>query len=246
MAIDKINPSDVVHAYGGKGHKQKQGAFSSKNHEEAGSETSYEHFEEGDETSFMGVPLEELSPAVTAALSRLVAQIDHLQEELRHIHALEQKLSASVDHHLDLPVLTRHALLREVQVMAHQAQRNSTSAVFAYFQISNLAQIKKQKGLLAGEAVLREAAQLIKGQLRQTDKIGTLGGDGFGIVLPLSTVEDANVKLAQLVQRVENGPLMFEGHVFSVVCSYGLHSLHLTEETEDILHSVDMDLRQRT
>ncbi|SCA55731.1 hypothetical protein MTBPR1_120037 [Candidatus Terasakiella magnetica] len=198
-----------------------------------------------DVTSFMNIPEGELTPAVTDAIIVLMEEMEDLREELAMTHHLEMKLSSSVDKHSDLPVLTRHALAREISVIASQIQRSGSAATFVYFQISNFSVIKERFGLLAGETVIREAAEILKTQLRETDRIGTLGGDGFGIVMALSDEKSALEKIRHLEKRVKQGPIMYDGHILDAEVAYGLHSLHLTEEVDVVLKEADKDLHRR-
>ncbi len=244
MPVDDIKASEAMHPYVGNeqeqsSHRPGYGGFKGKH--------KYPSIKRDihDVASFMNIPQAELTPAVTDAIIALMEEVDHLREELGMVHSLEHKLTSSLDKHLDLPVLTRHALGRELAVIAAHCQRSGSPAVFIYFQIANFSQIKKRSGLLAGEAVIREIAQVLHGHLRETDKIGTLGGDGFGIVMPLSDLAAAQEKVHHLMEMVTKGLILYEGHVVEIEIAYGLHSLHLTEAVDMVIAEADRDLHRR-
>ncbi|WP_135077192.1 diguanylate cyclase [Terasakiella sp. SH-1] len=246
MPVDDIKPTDALRHYIGNEQDQSKhrpsyggGRFTGKRKYPAPKRNI------NDVTSFMNIPQDELTPAVTEAISSLMEEVEELREELSMTQHFEQKLSATLDKHMDLPVLTRHALMREVAVIAAQTQRSGAQATFIYFQIRNFAEIKKRFGLLAGETVIRETAQILQPQLRETDRVGTLGGDGFGIVMALSDVKHALEKVRHLENLVKRGPIMHGAHILDVEVAYGLHSLHLTEEIDTILHETDKDLHRR-
>lgn len=243
MPIDDIKPSEALKPYSG--NPGQSGKHSGRR--EYNEKRKYPPATRSldDVTSFMNIPQAELTPAVTEAIISLMEEVDHLRTELSMNQMFEEKLSSTMDSHLDLPVLTRHALCREVSVIAARLERTETQATFVYFQIKNFAEIKKRVGLLAGEAVIREAAEILKGQLRTTDRIGTLGGDGFGILMALSDEESAERKVKQLAEMVRQGPIIFEGHMIEVEVAYGLHSLHTSEPIQTVLGSADADLHRR-
>jgi len=243
MPIDDIKPSEAIKPYcGNPGQSGKHSGrhdFSEKRKYPPGKRSL------DDVTSFMNIPQDELTPAVTEAIISLMEEVDQLRTELTMIQLFDEKLSSTLDSHLDLPVLTRHALCREVGVIAARLERTETQATFVYFQFSNFAEIKKRAGLLAGEAVIREAAEILKDQLRATDRIGTLGGDGFGILMALSDEVSAERKVMQLVDMVQQGPIIHEGHTIEVEVAYGLHTLHASEPVETVLAAADADLHRR-
>jgi len=243
MPIDDIWPSDAIKPYHGNpsqsGNKSGYGSFKGRRKYPAIKRNIH------DVTSFMNIPQDELTPAVSEAIISLMEEVDHLREELSMTHGFEERLSHSMDRHMDLPVLTRHALCRDMSVIAARMGHSEIAATFIYFQIANFADIKRQKGLLAGDQVIRGVADILSGLLRETDRIGTLGGDGFGILLPLSDEAASLKKTDELVKRVRQGPITHDGHVIDVEIAYGLHSLHAGEKIDVILNEADKDLHRR-
>lgn len=248
MPIDDIKPSEAVKPYMGNKTDPKKRSFGKRGGQGYyGSTASSPDLEEaaGDVTSFMNIPQEELTPAVSDAIISLMEEIDHLREELNLTHSFEDRLSHSLDRHMDLPVLTRHALVRELAIMAAHVGKTQTQSSFAYFQIANFALIKKQYGLLAGEAVIRETSLILKASLRETDRIGTLGGDGFGIILALSDTASSAQKLESLKDKVEQGAMFYDGCALKVQVACGIAAIHADQDVKEVLKQADMDLNER-
>jgi diguanylate cyclase (GGDEF)-like protein len=244
MPVDDIKPSEPMRPY--VGNEQGQ----SKNKPGYGGYQGKRKFPSSkrnvnDVTTFMGIPQEELTPAVSDAIISLMEELEELRSELSHTHSLENMLTDNMDKHPDLPVLTRHALGREIAIMCAHVARTQSHSSFVYFQIQNSLDIKRRSGLLAFESVMREVAEILKGQLRETDRIGTLGGDGFGIVLALSDTQQALDKVKKLEELSVQGPLMHEGHIIDVKVAYGIHALHAGEDVLAVLHGADQDLHKR-
>jgi diguanylate cyclase (GGDEF)-like protein len=244
MSIDDIEPSEPLKAYIGNEPEKKMqgtsfGSFMGKH--------KYPPLKRGlrDVASFMGIPEAELTPAVTDAIVSLMEEIDELRHELAHAHSHENIMSATQDSHAELPVLTRHALVRELKVMAARTQHSGSSCSFVYFRIRNMPVLKNSLGLLASEMALRGTAEVLITQLRLTDRIGTLGGDGFGIVLPLANEEDALEKVKALVQKVEEATILWNGLRLEIQIAYGIHTLQANEDELAILNESDKDLHRR-
>ncbi|NVJ90553.1 MAG: diguanylate cyclase [Methylocystaceae bacterium] len=247
MPIDDIKPTEAVQPYAKKKRDNSGQFFShSKGEERFSANRGFpvEKRSVHDVTSFMNIPQDELTPAVIDAIISLMEKIDQLHEELSIVQSLEHKLSSHVDNHLDLPVMTHHALLREMAIAVGHVAHTQSPSTFAYFQIWNIVEIKARYGLLAFEAVLKATAHILKDHLREIDIIGTLGGDGFGIILSLSDEKNAKEKIIHLKEIVEHGPIMHDGRIIDLEISYGLHAIHPEEEVVNILTAADEDLHK--
>jgi diguanylate cyclase (GGDEF)-like protein len=241
MSIDDIQPSERVLAYKG----QKQNTSHRKRHGRPDEETSHGHSGDDDGIRILGIPAQDLSPAIIEALEEILDENAKLKEELFAERILEQKLAEDRDRHKGLPVLTRHALMREANVLNVQMAQRNMQGVFAYFQIENFSVIKEQYGLRAGEAVIREIAEMLVDHIREIDRIGTLGGDGFGLVLSLTTLDQAVDKMKQLVKMVETAPIMFSGTLIDVQIRFGVADMGLQFDETQALDDVEADLHQR-
>lgn len=72
---------------------------------------------------------------------------------------------------------------RLTEALAH-AKRHGVPVGLVILDLDHFAALNKRYGRPAGDAVLREAALLLKVTLRESDVVGRLGGDAFGVLLP--------------------------------------------------------------
>ena len=89
-----------------------------------------------------------------------------------------------------------HETLGREVARAHRYNRNLSLVVF---DIDDFKAVNDRIGHLAGDSVLAEAAQRIRSVVRGADIACRIGGDEFAVVLPESTVEDAD----SLYRRLE-------------------------------------------
>ena len=76
--------------------------------------------------------------------------------------------------------------------------------------IDHFKSVNDTYGHLAGDAILRQFADLIKEQAREIDRVGRYGGEEFLIILP-GTVLDAAVTFAERVrERIESHEFVYE------------------------------------
>jgi len=76
-------------------------------------------------------------------------------------------------------------------------------------------------GHQAGDYVLATVAQLLKGEVRETDVVGRFGGEEFIVILANSDVEGSRIFSDRFRQRVEATPLVFDGKKIPVTVSLG-------------------------
>ncbi|TRW80531.1 diguanylate cyclase [Mycolicibacterium sp. 018/SC-01/001] len=102
-------------------------------------------------------------------------------------------------------VYNRSRFEEELQKYAAQAAANPGGDQAAVFMIDldGLKQINDKRGHIAGDAYLKTVAETISRRLRLTDVVGRIGGDEFAVLLPHTTVAQAQQLAQTLVEQVE-------------------------------------------
>lgn len=97
-----------------------------------------------------------------------------------------------------------HARLREELA---RAQRSRQSLVCLMIDIDHFKRINDSYGHTAGDAVLREVARRIEGEMRLSDTGVRFGGDEFAILLAQSTLEDGERVAERVLHAVRSQPV---------------------------------------
>jgi diguanylate cyclase (GGDEF)-like protein len=104
-----------------------------------------------------------------------------------------------------------HETLARECARAHRYERKLSLIVF---DLDDFKDINDRIGHLAGDAVLAEAAERVREVVRTADIACRVGGDEFAVILPESSLEDAD----QLYRRIQNAvsarPLGQAGKMF--------------------------------
>ena len=58
--------------------------------------------------------------------------------------------------------------------------------------------------------------------MRESDVVGRLGGDEFGVILAQADREQAEIKAASLVEELERTPVIFDGRAIRIGASFGV------------------------
>ncbi len=96
------------------------------------------------------------------------------------------------------------------------------------FDIDHFKKINDEHGHLAGDAVLRELAGIIKQRIRKEECLARYGGEEFAVVLPESGPDKVMVLAEKLLKLVAEHRFTFEGRDIPVTVSIGI--AHMTPE----------------
>jgi diguanylate cyclase (GGDEF)-like protein len=100
-------------------------------------------------------------------------------------------------------------LAREVA----RAQRYSRSLALVVFDLDDFKAINDRIGHLAGDSVLAEAADRIRDVVRSADVACRVGGDEFAVILPESSLRDADQLYKRLEQAISTRPVAQAGRL---------------------------------
>jgi diguanylate cyclase (GGDEF)-like protein len=115
-----------------------------------------------------------------------------------------------------------------------RAQRFRQPLACLMIDVDRFKPINDQYGHLAGDAVLREVAKRIDGQMRASDIGARFGGDEFSIVLPQGSLQDAERVAQRMLDAVRGAPIQIdESHCETVSLSIGVAVCEPTLESRD-------------
>lgn len=195
-----------------------------------------------DVVSVMGIPEAEFTPKVREAVTMLLEEVSRLKHEIDGMKERVSDLEIFADQDDLLPVLNRRAFVRELSRLQSFGERYNLKASLLYLDLNNFKTINDNHGHAAGDAVLHAFAETLVKQLRDSDIIGRLGGDEFGIVLPNATVEDARKKAASLAEAIQKMKVPYEGRILRVGVAIGACGLAKDVAAEDALAAADKDM----
>ncbi|HWJ06674.1 MAG TPA: EAL domain-containing protein [Steroidobacteraceae bacterium] len=121
------------------------------------------------------------------------------------------------------------------------ATAGGTRHVLCYLDLDRFKAVNDESGThVAGDNLLREIATLIKDAVRDSDTVGRLGGDEFGILLAGCPLEKARQIADDVVRAVNDHRFVWKDKIFTVGVSVGL--VEVTGESavlEDLMHAAD-------
>jgi diguanylate cyclase (GGDEF)-like protein len=200
-----------------------------------------------DLTTVMGIPEAEFTPKVRQAIMALMAEVDSLRRDLQVAETRIKTLEQTADQDTLTPLANRRAFVRELSRRMSFAERYGTPGAVLYFDVDGLKQINDTMGHAAGDAALLHVAQVLADNVRDTDTIGRLGGDEFGMILANADETQAAEKGQALARAIERAPLIWKGTAVRLSAAWGSYSFRAVGDPGLALDAADraMYLRKR-
>ncbi len=180
----------------------------------------------------LGLARADVSEAALEALARLSAERDLLAERLAAAEAL-------ADRDMLAPVFNRRGFLRELHRTMSEVERYRTPAAVLYIDLDNFKAVNDAFGHAAGDEIIRHVGALLAENVRESDVVGRLGGDEFGVILNHAGAEEARVKAAWLSELINKSALVFAGQRHRIQASVGIHPIAMTEDPEAAIARAD-------
>lgn len=165
-----------------------------------------------------------------------------LQREL--VEAREE-LRIRASHDSLTGMLNRGCILETLHNELARASREGHPLSVLIIDLDRFKLINDTRGHLAGDAVLRETTQRIRGAIRRYDSLGRYGGEEFLVVLPGCTGAAARQQAERIREAVACEPFSPDGEPLSVTCSIGISARqspsvhdasHLIKESDEALY----------
>jgi len=192
-----------------------------------------------DTTSVMGIPEAELTPKVRSAIMALMQEVETLRHELERSKQRLLNLERLADQDSLTPVINRRAFVRELSRVTSYVQRYNASSSLIYFDVNGFKAINDTYGHACGDAALMHVVDVLSKNVRDSDVIGRLGGDEFGVILAQADERQARDKAAQLAKAVAARPLEWEGTRITVEVAYGVYNFKPGENATEALAAAD-------
>lgn len=192
-----------------------------------------------DVTAIMGIPEDEFTPRVRAAIMTLMAEVDRLRQDLETTKGKLETLQSQADRDVLLPVLNRRAFVRELSRMLAFAERYSVPVALIYLDLNGFKPVNDAYGHAAGDAALLHICETLSQNIRESDILGRLGGDEFGLILPKSDMETAQRKALALHERLRERPFVWQGVVLPVTFAHGVSVIQSGQTASDAIAAAD-------
>ena len=193
----------------------------------------------GDSASIMGIPEAEFTPKVRDAIMSLMQEVDRFRQELERATKRIDHLERLAENDALTPVLNRRGFIREMTRVKSFVDRYETPAALVFFDLNNFKPVNDQFGHAAGDQVLQRVAGVLVENTRDSDIVGRLGGDEFGVILVNNRADVAAVKAQKLADSIAGLRFTTNGKTYGVTASYGAYIFEPGDDPVQALAKAD-------
>jgi two-component system cell cycle response regulator len=156
----------------------------------------------------------------------------------------QERLRADLDRSLEMAVTDPLTGLRNRRYVRRHLEgvlRNAGAAVLL-IDVDRFKSVNDTYGHAAGDVVLREVAERVRGHLRAADVVARYGGEEFLVVMSAAPAEDAMLVAERLRSAIAAVPVEAEGHRLTVTASIGVATGEAGAASDDVVSAADAAL----
>lgn len=143
----------------------------------------------------------------------------------RELEAARVKAEEELVHLASRDALTGLANRRQffdvAEAVLTQARRYGSPMTVALLDLDHFKQINDTHGHAAGDAVLKDFAEILRGSLRDSDTPARIGGEEFAILLTSTPLAEALTALERIRQTLQDNPIQTGGRRVAATVSIG-------------------------
>jgi len=118
----------------------------------------------------------------------------------------------------------RRAFYEYGKILANNSQRNKDALAMIIMDLDNFKTVNDRFGHSAGDVALKQVGQTLLKRLRKSDIFARIGGEEFGMLLPLTSLNEAAQLAEELRKAVQSTDVSYEGKKFTITASFGVTS----------------------
>ena len=161
-------------------------------------------------TIFTRTPSRSLGEQAIEELESLASRAGPALENARRFREARQLADLDALTGLHNRRYFHETLAREVA----RAQRYNRQLALIVFDLDDFKEVNDRIGHLAGDSVLAEAAERVRGVVRSADIACRVGGDEFAVILPESAIADADLLYRRIQAAVSSRPISQIGTLY--------------------------------
>ena len=170
-----------------------------------------------DELKSLNKALEERVRERTAELTRSNLQ---LREEINERRFVQDRLSYMASHDFVTRLYNRSAMEAHASELLARNQTQDLQAVFLLIDLNQFRLVNETCGVIAGDELLRQFADLVTGSLGRSDFLARLGGDKFALLVEGAAAADEGRQVAQRIQdQIDDFMFQWNGRVFRLTAA---------------------------
>ena len=160
--------------------------------------------------------------------------------DVTEMRGLARQMSYQATHDALTGLVNRREFERRLQESIESGHRGDSQHVLCYLDLDRFKVVNDTSGHLAGDSMLREVAKVLRDAVRDSDTVGRVGGDEFGMLLIGCPLEKARQIADDVCRAVGDYRFVWKDKIFNIGVSIGL--VEISRESgaiEELLAAAD-------
>lgn len=172
------------------------------------------------------------------------AGVEGIYRDVTQRKNLERELQRLATTDMLTGIANRRAFLACAESAYTHSRSNGEPLTLLMLDLDHFKTINDRFGHLEGDRALVAFAQAVKSQLRASDAVGRLGGEEFGVLLPLTTLAEGLEAATRILHCVRALQLSDDaGHAYCITTSLGVGTFRQSDRSlRDMLDRADQSL----
>jgi diguanylate cyclase (GGDEF)-like protein/PAS domain S-box-containing protein len=160
--------------------------------------------------------------------------------DVTEMRGLTRQMSYQATHDALTGLVNRREFERRLEEAIEGGHRGDGQHVLAYLDLDHFKLVNDTSGHLAGDSMLREVAKLLRDAVRDSDTVGRIGGDEFGILLVGCPLDKARQIADDVTRAVGDHRFVWRDKIYNIGASIGLVEISRESGTlEELLAAAD-------
>ncbi|HTU48248.1 MAG TPA: diguanylate cyclase [Bryobacteraceae bacterium] len=151
-----------------------------------------------------------------------------------HLLRAREELRERANKDLLTMLPNRPAIAARLEQELSRCHRDRRTVGVILLDIDHFKKINDTYGHFAGDAVLRETAARLRGNMRPYDAVGRYGGEEFLVVLPNCDLEQAATQAERMRHKLHSSTMIVDGAEMRVSASFGVTVSDGSERNSDV------------
>lgn len=174
------------------------------------------------------------------------AGVEGIYRDVTQRKNLERELHRLATTDMLTGIANRRAFLECAESVYMRSRSNGEPLTLLMLDVDHFKTINDRFGHLEGDRALVAFAQAVKSQLRVSDAVGRLGGEEFGVLLPMTALQEGLEVATRILQSIRALQLADEtGQRYRITASVGVGAFRQSDlSPRDLLDRADQALYQ--
>ncbi len=161
-------------------------------------------------------------------------------DDFTSLHAMAERLVYQASHDDLTGLVNRREFENQLEICLQEIHQLNAEHVLCYIDLDQFKIVNDTCGHVAGDELLRQLAQLIKGKIRSQDILARLGGDEFGVIIKDCPGDKAKAVAENILEALSHFVFIWGDRRQQVGASIGLVTLNTTQlSLTDVLIAAD-------